>query len=145
MPRKTKDQTIRELQESIAVYQSTVEKLSRENKELVDTEEGTFLHSPTYRQMTEQIRFLDNLSKLSENNLSLARKQREELREMLRKEKTGEKESEPEELLRVREENALLKGKLITAEETIETFKKELAAMQEKYAQAVSEGGKNNG
>lgn len=31
MPKKTKDQTIRELQESIAVYQSAVEKLSREN------------------------------------------------------------------------------------------------------------------
>ncbi|MGN0414873.1 MAG: hypothetical protein ACI4FX_05225 [Agathobacter sp.] len=145
MPRKTKDQTISELQESISVYQSEIEKLSRENKELVDTEEGTFLQSPTYRQMTEQIRFLDNLSKLSENNLSLARKQREELREMLRKTETGEKETASEELLRVREENALLKGKLKTAEETIEAYKKELAAIQEKYAQAVSEGGKNNG
>lgn len=145
MTRKTKDQTIKELQESVKLYQNAVEKLSKENQKLMGAEEGSFMHSPTYRQMTEQIRFLDNLSKLSENNLSLARKQREELREMLRKEKTGEKESEPEELLRVREENALLKGKLITAEETIETFKKELAAMQEKYAQAVSEGGKNNG
>lgn len=143
MPKKTKDQTIREMQESIAVYQSAVEKLSRENKELIDAEEGTFLHSPTYRQMTEQIRFLDNLSKLSDHNLFMARKQREELREMLKKAESGEKESVPEELLRVREENASLKGKLETAEETIEKYKKELSIMQEKYAQAAGKGKKN--
>ena len=143
MPKKTKDQTIRELQESIAVYLSAVEKLSRENKELIDAEEGTFLHSPTYRQMTEQIRFLDNLNKLSDHNLSMARKQREELREMLKKAESGEKESVPEELLRLREKNALLRGELETARETISAFKKELESLQGKYAEALTKERKN--
>lgn len=42
--------------------------------ELPDTEEGVFLHSPTYLQMKERIHFLENISELSKQNTAAWKK-----------------------------------------------------------------------
>lgn len=72
MPRRTKETQIKELKEEIERYKSYLEEASKRNKELVDSEEDTFLHSPTYLQMQEEIKFLKSLNKMNEYHLASA-------------------------------------------------------------------------
>lgn len=72
MPRKTKEGKIQHLEKLLALSQETVELLSKRNNELVEAEEGTFMHSPTYLQMKEEISFLKNLKVLDEYSIASA-------------------------------------------------------------------------
>lgn len=74
MPQKSKQARIRELENELSMYKEFLEKTNERNRELVDAEEGTFLHSPTYLQMKEQLRFLENLVKLDESHLAEQKK-----------------------------------------------------------------------
>lgn len=56
MPRKTKEDKIQHLEKLLALSQETIELLSKRNSELVEVEEGAFIHSPTYLQMKEEIK-----------------------------------------------------------------------------------------
>lgn len=56
----TQEKDIGHLSEMNRLMEENLERLSKRNQELVAVEEGTFLHSPTYLQMKEQIRFLNN-------------------------------------------------------------------------------------
>ena len=70
MPRETKDQKINRLQEMLDNYQKYIEQVNKRNAELVQAEEGAFLHSPTYLQMKEELDFVKNLNKLNEIHLA---------------------------------------------------------------------------
>lgn len=72
MPRKTKEDKIQHLEKLLALSQETIELLSKRNSELVEVEEGTFIHSPTYLQMKEEISFLKNLKILDEYSIASA-------------------------------------------------------------------------
>lgn len=74
MPRRTKAEKIEELEKTLADYKVFLEETQKRNQELLEVEEHTFLHSPTYLQMKEQITFLENLIKLDEYNLVVAKK-----------------------------------------------------------------------
>lgn len=75
MPRKTKETKIRELEKELNTYKEYVERISARNAELVAAEEETFLHSPTYLQMQEEIKFLRNLEKLNQIHLASTKEQ----------------------------------------------------------------------
>lgn len=75
MPRKTKEARIQELEKELNTYKEYVERISARNAELVAAEEGTFLHSPTYLQMQEEIKFLKNLEKLNQIHLASTKAQ----------------------------------------------------------------------
>lgn len=75
MPKKSKEARIRELEEQLENYKEYLDKTTARNRELVDAEEGTFLHSPTYLQMQEEIKFLQNLQKLNDHHLASAKAQ----------------------------------------------------------------------
>ena len=75
MPKKSKEARIRELEEQLENYKEYLEKTTARNRELVEAEEGTFLHSPTYLQMQEEIQFLHNLQKLNDHHLASAKAQ----------------------------------------------------------------------
>lgn len=60
------DERMSSTERELAIYREDLKNLYAKNKELLEAEEGTFLHSPTYLQMTEKIRFLENARKLSE-------------------------------------------------------------------------------
>lgn len=74
MPKKTKAEKIEELEKTLAEYQGLLSEVQKRNQELLKVEEHTFLHSPTYIQMKEQITFLENLIKLDEYNLAAAKR-----------------------------------------------------------------------
>lgn len=75
MARKTKAVRIVELEKELVMYQGLLEKTQKRNRELVNAEEGTFLHSPTYIQMKEQINFLEKLGALDKNHMDSVIKQ----------------------------------------------------------------------
>lgn len=75
MPKKTKEARIKELESQLKDYQEYLENVTARNRELLEAEEGTFLHSPTYLQMQEEIRFLQNLQKLNDHHLASAKAQ----------------------------------------------------------------------
>ncbi len=66
MAKKTKQQIIDEQKETIEKYMEVIERQEKRINELVDAEEGTFLHSPTYLQMQERIDFLSKCVELDE-------------------------------------------------------------------------------
>lgn len=74
MPRETKDAKIARLEKKLSMYEESIERLSQRNKELIEAEEETFLHSPTYLQMQEQLQFVKNLLELTEINLANQKK-----------------------------------------------------------------------
>lgn len=75
MPKKTKEARIKELEEQLKLYENSLIELTKKNNELINAEENTFLHSPTYIQMQKRIEFLDNLSKLNETRAANLKKQ----------------------------------------------------------------------
>ena len=75
MARKTKGSVIEDLQDKLKMYLKIVEDLTSRNNELLDAQEGAFLHSPTYLQMESEIEFLKNVQKLMEQNLARSRAQ----------------------------------------------------------------------
>lgn len=74
MPRKTKDERILELSEKVASYEKQLEDVCKKNKELIEAEENSFFHSPSYIQMKENISFLKNLNELNEHQLAVEKK-----------------------------------------------------------------------
>lgn len=74
MPRQTKEDKIRELEETNRKHLEWIDQLSKRNQELAEAEEGTFLHSPTYLQMQSELDFFKNLSNLNERLLAEQRK-----------------------------------------------------------------------
>lgn len=60
------DERMSNTERELAIYREDLKNLYAKNKELLEAEEGTFLHSPTYLQMIEQIRVLNNAKGLSE-------------------------------------------------------------------------------
>lgn len=70
MPRETKDQKINRLQEMLDGFRKYIEQVDKRNAELLQAEEGTFLHSPTYLQMKEELDFVKNLNKLNEIHIA---------------------------------------------------------------------------
>lgn len=79
MPRKTKDERIRELEEEVALYKKQLMEALKKNTELITAEEKSFLHSPTYLQMKEQINFIEKLNELNEHHLAFQKKQTRKL------------------------------------------------------------------
>lgn len=75
MAKKTKDMQINELKQQLELYMEMVETLSKRNYELVNIEEDTFIHSPTFLQMKEEIAFQKNLNKLNECSIASAKAQ----------------------------------------------------------------------
>lgn len=151
MPRRTNREIISELQESLEIYKDSCGKLSRENKELVDAEEGTFLHSPTYRQMTEQIRFLDTLNEVMNRDLEIARRKYYDIQDKMKKVWEDNQKlisdtkyrpgmtEKPEQMVRelqsVKEQNSLLRGKLEQNKLIISAYEKEINVLREKLSQ----------
>lgn len=74
MAKKSNAEIIKELQESLQQYKEIADRLEKRNKELVEAEEDSYLHSPTYVQMKDRIRFLQNMHELDEHHLKNARK-----------------------------------------------------------------------
>ncbi|MBD5556415.1 MAG: hypothetical protein HDQ95_14025 [Roseburia sp.] len=74
MPRQTKEDKIRELEETNKRLLECIDQLSKRNQELVEAEEGTFVHSPTYLQMQSERDFFKNLSNLNERLLAEQKK-----------------------------------------------------------------------
>lgn len=74
MPRQTKEDKIRELEETNKRLLECIDQLSKRNQELVEAEEGTFVHSPTYFQMKLERDFFKNLNALNEINLAAQKK-----------------------------------------------------------------------
>lgn len=74
MPRQTKEDKIRELEETNRKHLEWIDQLSKRNQELAGAEEGTFLHSPTYLQMQSELNFFKNLSNLNERLLAEQKK-----------------------------------------------------------------------
>lgn len=70
MPRETKDQKINRLQEMLDGFRKYIEQVDKRNAELLQAEKGTFLHSPTYLQMKEELDFVKNLNKLNEIHIA---------------------------------------------------------------------------
>lgn len=70
MPRKSKDEQIQYLKKQIEFCNENLERLSKRNEELENAEENTFLHSPTYIQMQEEIKLRTNLLKMNEWHLA---------------------------------------------------------------------------
>lgn len=66
MPKQTKDQKIKELETRYTSLLETMDIISKRNAELADAEENTFLHSPTYIQYCEEIKFLKACMRLDE-------------------------------------------------------------------------------
>lgn len=74
MPRQTKEDKIRELEETNKRQMEYIDYLSKREQELVAAEEGTFLHSPTYLQLQSERDFFKNLNALNEINLAAQKK-----------------------------------------------------------------------
>lgn len=70
MAKRTKATQIIELTEEIERYKSYLHDLHVQIDDLVNAEENTFLHSPTYLQMQKEIDFLKNLEKLNQRHLA---------------------------------------------------------------------------
>lgn len=150
MPKKTNKEIISEMEKSLDIYRSACEKLSQENRELVEAEEGTFLHSPTYRQMTEKIRFLDNLVQLMDHDLDIARRKYYDMQETMKQVRednqklTSDCEYHPgmtripeemtRELRKVKEENTQLHGKLDQRQLKLSAYEKEISVLREKLS-----------
>ncbi|MDD3414257.1 MAG: hypothetical protein PHY47_09675 [Lachnospiraceae bacterium] len=74
MAKQSKDEKINHLEKLVAMYQENCEQLGKRNAELVDAEEDTFMHSPTYLQMKEKIIFLENINKLNDMHVASIKK-----------------------------------------------------------------------
>lgn len=74
MAKQSKDAKISHLESMLAMYTENCELLGKRNSELVEAEEGTFMHSPTYLQMKEKISFLENLNKLNDIHVASIKK-----------------------------------------------------------------------
>lgn len=74
MSRQTKEDKIREREETNKKLLECIDQLSKRNQELVEAEEGTFLHSPTYHQLQSERDFFKSLSNLNEINLAKQKK-----------------------------------------------------------------------
>lgn len=74
MARKTKESQIQELKKQLEEYRGYVDSLCARNNELINAEENTFLNSPSYLQMKEQIKFLKNINELHEITIASLKK-----------------------------------------------------------------------
>ena len=74
MGKQSKDEKIEDLEKRVAMYIEIVESMSKRNAELVEAEEGTFMHSPTYLQMKEKISFLESLNILNDAHVASIKK-----------------------------------------------------------------------
>ena len=74
MARQSKDEKIECLEKRLALNLEILEQVSKRNAELVEVEEGTFMHSPTYLQMKEKISFLENINKLNDMHVASIKK-----------------------------------------------------------------------
>uniref|UniRef100_UPI003FF107F1 hypothetical protein n=1 Tax=Roseburia sp. TaxID=2049040 RepID=UPI003FF107F1 len=61
-----KDQRIKELEKQCTNFMEAIDRVTKRNAELVAAEENTFLHSPTYIQFCEEIKFIKACRKLDE-------------------------------------------------------------------------------
>lgn len=148
MPRETKDAKIARLEKTISMYEESYEILSKQNKELTDAEEGTFLHSPTYLQMKEQFDFVKNLLELTEINLANQKKAAMKVDDTIRqiyednKNLVAEKANEEyfvgitenyhaaKEYMKLKDENLRLSAKVETLKESIKEREEEIERLQ---------------
>ena len=74
MARNTKVNKIRTLEERIKVLEEALDFSTKRNREMSDKAEDSFMNSPTYQQMLQQVDFFKNLNKLNDINLANAKK-----------------------------------------------------------------------
>lgn len=148
MPRETKDAKIARLEKTISILEKSLELLHKENKDLINAEEGTFLHSPTYLQMKEQLNFVKNLLELTEINLANQKKATMKVDDTIRQiyednknlvaEKTNkdyfvgitEYYRATQECMNLKNENMQLSAKVETLKESIKERETEIERLQ---------------
>lgn len=94
MPRETKDQKINRLQAMLDSYKEYTMRVDKRIAELVQAEEGSFLHSPTYIQMKEELAFVKNLNELNEIHLNRKDIEIQRLRTLLAEKTAGKQSAE---------------------------------------------------
>lgn len=152
MAKKTNAEIIQELKESLAIYQESVEQLTKQNADLIRTKEEAFKSSPSYSQMQNRISYLESLNKLTEQKLASAESKIRRMDDAARQvyadnqklisENTEaeyfigitENYHEAEEWQELRHENMRLQGKIHQLQESISLRDAEILRLQEKFS-----------
>lgn len=81
MPKSS--EIIIDLRKALAESNEAYQELMNKYHELLNEEENSFLHSPTYLQMKERIRFLENINGITDHNLSTAKQKMKKLEKII--------------------------------------------------------------
>lgn len=74
MSRETKEDKIKRLEERIVILEQAVERTNKRNAEMEQRAEESFLNSPTYYQMQQELDFFKNLADLNQSHIESQRK-----------------------------------------------------------------------
>ena len=140
MSRETKEDKIKRLEERIVILEQAVERTNKRNAEMEQRAEESFLNSPTYYQMQQELDFFKNLADLNQSHIESQRKysygQAEKVQQIFEDNKRliGITDCTDEEYERLNEKILELQGKLDSKSINIVARDKYIEQLIEKIA-----------